>query len=985
MKSLMLAVPFIMGALSYSAAIGAPQSARNLIVNSSFEALDEEGVPTAWNLTQNEGVAFLDKAVVNGNMCLRLKLDGRETVIGQAAYFKLTPGKPYTFSAYVKTRDLKPPSGLQLIVINLGWSFGYQSRLDVSAATADWKRYTRTFVCPAADQFKYSNQPNVDYKVVIYAKDVHGEVWLDAIQLEEGAKVTEYKARERKSASGDVIYDGVVEGFKRGLKRAKYFEVKEPLFEELLGDKPGPKRVLYYGYEDLWPEVHVPYAKKFGYRHVLTEERDAIRARPMIPMTNAWARGGVGTYPTMRMIQRHDVKGVAPTVINGNPWPMDPRWLNSYIKTGIRLAEQSKDKSPGNTWGNSWGLWAGDEVFESFGIKVVPKDRRYAEVDAADKEVREKFGFGKYGMPESEDDKDPFRRIAYRRWVNAKLTETYIKAHNAIKGINPDLKLLGPNPCGCVPPVDLEAMTPYFDLISNQAWYSPRSFVWQLATGADAKAMADLSSCPVWVCVQHAAAFDPEEVREQYSQVFRNGSHGLIVLGVEWYDRELEHVKLVNPPKWRAMIEIVDTVTKMNQVRTPEPDTAMLYASDTYLTCDNVKMASDEHPQVYAAYAALGPLTGSWFSFVSDRQIVRGQRDLGDYRVLYVPYAAYQREVVLDKVAAYARAGGIVVCTDPNAFTWNINGDDLSAKWAQITGVNKGKPREGEATARTVNNGFLRGAAPISLTFPGPGVEFAAVDASVKPLAVFADGSTAVSFRRYGKGAVILFAADPFNSQDRNTPMAELIKAIQVAAGAKVDRDIWRFKLPPFKTVYLKETETHKCLTMNSLFLERNEVKGVHNVRTRGTYTYDRFPTGLADEAASGDIVFFDGHLTNRKKAYMGRKMGGTRNPADVEKWIVSWTDREPVRITFDLKRPYALDRVRIFYSGILPELRVEGSNDGRTWRRLASHPPQQRTDDVVDITVRISGRYRYVRLALAARKSDAAMELAELEIWGNE
>ena len=127
---------FVLPAVSISAA----QPPRNLIANSSFEALDEEGVPKAWGVVQNEGAVFIEKGGVDGNVCLRLKLDGRETLVGQAAYFKLTPGKPYTFSAYVKTRGLKPPSGLQLIVINLGWSFGYQSRLEVTAPTADWKR-----------------------------------------------------------------------------------------------------------------------------------------------------------------------------------------------------------------------------------------------------------------------------------------------------------------------------------------------------------------------------------------------------------------------------------------------------------------------------------------------------------------------------------------------------------------------------------------------------------------------------------------------------------------------------------------------------------------------------------------------------------------------------------------------------------------------------------------------------------------------------
>ena len=985
MIRLALGVAVIALLSGWSAAEDAP---RNLIANSSFELLDADGVPGQWNAAYAEDAIRVDPTnAPHGRICLHLQLDGRETLIGQHNYFELTPGKQMTLSAHVKTKDLEPASKFQIEIINVGWSFGYTTFLPITRATADWQRYSKTFVVPAAGQFKYQGADNVLYKAVIYAKGVSGQVWVDGLQLEEGDKTTAYSPMEATGAdSGDPIFDAIAAGFKGGtFRRSKYFEVKDPLFEELLGDEPGPDRVLYYGYEDLWvDELDRPYAKKFGHRHVLHEQLARLESGRFVAMTNAWRRGGVGTYPTMRLILRHDVQGVAPKMFGDHPWIMDPRWQETFVQTAVKLARQSLDDRPGNIWGNSWGLWAGDEVFESAGIKVPPKDKRYDEIHAIDREVREKFGFGKYGIPDSADDKDPFKRIAFRRWVNAKLTETFKKATEAVKKINPKLVMLGPNPCGAVPPVDLEAMTPYFDLISSQSWSSPDAFTQKVATGADVKALTDLSACPVWAFVQHAAAFDPEAVREQYSQVFRNGGEGLAVLGVPWYDRELEHVQHTNPPKWRAILETIDVATKMNKVKLPKPDTAILYASDTFLTLDSVKMSSPEHPQMYTAYAALGPCVGSWFSFVSDRQIVRGLRDLSEYKALYIPYAKYQRAAVLEKIEQYAKRGGIVVCTDPHAFTWDVSGDDLSAKWSAITGTKQGKDRTGRATASFTGAGIVKVARPLAVTFPGPGREMTISDQSVKPLAVFGDGTPAAAIRSYGKGHVICFASDPFASRDRHSPIIETVRTIQKAAGAKAGRDIWRFKLPPFKTVDVEDP--HKglvCLTDNHVVLKRNEPASTQNLATGGTYTYDRFPTGIADAAESGQIPFASGHLTNRKAAFAARKRGGERNPASIEKWIVSWKDPEPVALTVDLQKPRVIDRIKIFYSGVLAPVNVEGSADAAQWETLADLPQQPATADVIDASIPVDGKHRHLRLRLAARNVNVPMELVELEIWG--
>ena len=933
--------------------------------------------------------------VHDGGEALHLVLNGEETMFGQRQYLNLAPGKKCTLSAYVKTKDLQPGADFRVMVINLGWTFHHQSRLPIKVGTSEWTRYAKTFTVPDAAAFKYAGEDNVRYKVMIYARGGIGEVWVDAIQLEEGDAATEYVPMEGPTAVGrDLVWDALVASTKRvGFRKVTHFEVENPLFEALLGDVPGPGCILFYGYNDLNENiVYRPYAKKFGHRYVLREERKDLRSRRWVFMTNGWPRGGVGSYPTMRMILRPGMtEGVTlpPPMIGGGPWIMHPAYMDAYVRAATRLAEQSLDESPTNTWGNTWGLWAGDEVFEAAGIRVVPEDKRDEAVVAADREVRERFGFGKYGMPYSEEDPDPFKRIAYRRWVNAKLTELYAKTYPLVKTINPELKLLGPDPCGGVPPVDLEAMTPWFDIVSSQTWQGRQGFVDLFVTGADTKAMADLSECPVWSLVQQAGVDDAEAIREQYSQVFRNGGEGIILLGVEWYDRELEHPKFTNTAKWQAMLGVADTVVDMNRVKLPKPDTAMLYASDTFLARAVPRMADAGHPQVYAAHTALGTLAGSWFSFVSDRQIDRGTRKLEDYRALYIPAATYQRSAVLDKIEEYARNGGVVVCTDPTAFTWDINGENLAARWDGIAGVRRGKPRTGLAVARTAPSEFLSTTNETPLTFPGPGIEMAPVDASAKPLVVFADGTIAATIRAFGKGQVICFASDPFDTHDRNTAMAQLVRSIQLAGGAQVDRDIWRFKLPPAETVASGELEKQRCLTGNhvelDLGLAKRDATSTRNLATGGMYTYDRFPNGIADAKSAGEIPFDRGHLTNRAQAFKQRAGGGKRNQPNLDKWIVSWVDKDAVALTVDLKQPYALDRLRLVFSGVLSAVVIEGGTDGHVWEHLADLPAQMPGDDVMDAVAPLKGEYRYLKLVFAARGTDAAMELCELDIWGAE
>ena len=824
--------------------------------------------------------------------------------------------------------------------------------------------------------------------------DATGTLWIDGLQLEEGTQAGKFVD---PGSTGDVAADSMLAAkrksfTKKSFVKPRFPEIKNPLFKELMTDTPGPRRFLYYSYEDAYPQALRTIAKRFGLRYVLQEQRDFIKSHPLIPTTNAWARGGVGSYETMRQVSRFAEPTTAPRVFGEHPavvwrdarhpWDTDPRWGETWLNKAAWLAEKSLDNDPTNIWGNTWGLWIGDELFEFGATRVVPPEKRDAVIKALDEEIKEQFGFGKFGMPESGDDPNVFSHIAYGRWVNSRLTKRFKKLREQTTRINPKLKILGPNPASRVPAADMEAMSPYTDYMSSQAGYSSSSYVSQIAVGADTKAMVDLSECPVWTMVQNYGADEPEDIREIYSQVFRNGGQSFILLTVEWRDRDLDHTKFLNPDKWKAMLEVLDVCsTELNLLKYPEPDTAMLYASDTYLTMRGKKMA---YPQMWAAYGHLGPSTGTWFSFVSDRQIDRGTRRLADYKALYVPSAAYQRVSVLDKIEQFARQGGVVVITDPTAFTWNINGESLLPRMEKFTGVRRGAPRKGARDAATLDNPIIPFPKRIAIQFPVTGNSIELLDDATKVILQFIDGAPAAVARKVGKGAAIYFAADIFNSKAKNDGAAAFVEAVQTHVGARLKQDIWRFKLPPFKTDFSDPDDGLRCLTMNNLKLDKHNVIMQRNIATNGDYTYSNPPTGYADVAKDGPIAFGKGHLTNRKAAYDSRsRVNATRSPATPEKWIVSWKDSEPTSILFDLKETYTVTKLKLFYSGVLPDVDVETSIDGVAWtsgvRELWPGPP---TQDVIDVDLPLSGKARYVRLNLGERPNGNVMELAEAEIW---
>jgi uncharacterized membrane protein len=257
----------------------------------------------------------------------------------------------------------------------------------------------------------------------------------------------------------------------------------------------------------------------------------------------------------------------------------------------------------------------------------------------------------------------------------------------------------------------------------------------------------------------------------------------------------------------------------MNRIALPQTaDTAVLYTLYTHMS----QGPSTSGDQVYAAHALLGELAGSWFKFVSDAQLERGERSLSGYKAVYLPLAKYMTPAAAKIIEDYVRGGGVLVCGDAEAFSFDLAGNDTSATHERIlgiktlglklTGVNSEDAKTripAEAPARIIlksaqwglpagtglrlfdlkqrDEAPLTGAHEIVLTDPKAGI-----------LGIYPDGSPAIVMHKLGKGRVITFAANPFAPQVTvdATPWPAAFKGLQQSLGCKVDQPIWRFALP---------------------------------------------------------------------------------------------------------------------------------------------------------------------------------------------
>lgn len=776
----------------------------------------------------------------------------------------------------------------------------------------------------------------------------------------------------------------------------RVWQLKDPLYTELLSNTPpgDQKYGCIYWHHSYSPRVLPAFAKEYGIRY---SNEEAIKEMADSRLLSICESPDFSDKYFLKTLEKYNVKLLfSPSVMEWTA-PDAPKSGNASFMCDPRSREfYFKDlKNALDKWRKYiWGVYSGDEVTEQAMQQAV---RLYADhksdypyIREVDSQVKEKFGAGKYGIPESIRDTNPYRWIALRKWMMNYLTDWQKEVYETVKSVDPEIRVISMDPPGGHKPIGFDRMAQYFDITTQQLY--PPSDPNRQQFGFTTKMAVDLTGKPTWPCTHvenYAYSTTLDEVHELLSEVMRNGGKGFHF----WLKDESGNIgdhgflmatKWGFPARWRALCELNTLNATMNEVAIPtDPDAAIFYSEDHYSSFSEHYGMPNE-PEW--AYTFFGPVSRTWFNFFNDNMVNDGKADLSSFKAIIVPAAKYQRRKVAESILKYATDGGTLVIGDPEIFSYDVTGESLDNIRTTLVGTNvvAGKDQEtmtfkADCSMSTLRNRTLAVTGKVFTIAPGAGGEV---------LAVFPDGSPAVVRNRVGQGSVILFAVNPFTqSATSDQAWKDFFKAFAKELGLKTDRDIWRFKFPPYKTVMQPEP-TDTCLTGNYIKWWQDVPVYSHNAKIAGTYSYSVQPDGTADRGTT-KIAFTSGKLTDRKKAYSTLKV--KLKPED---FAVTWKTQKSTDVIFDLCNRMDLSRVNLWYAGQLPNVTVMGSIDGKTWKPLTSYPKQKYVkfddvnshEDVLDISLNLAGsaNLRYVKLAFGERDRGCPFTLAECEVWGS-
>ncbi len=429
-------------------------------------------------------------------------------------------------------------------------------------------------------------------------------------------------------------------------------------------------------------------------------------------------------------------------------------------------------------------------------------NQNIATLDKVDAEIREKYGFGKYGLPDyfAELDADhPFRCIAFNRYFNDKFLEVSIKWRDAWREVLPGvpMKMATNNTCGGLSMLDYSLFDKHADWLAcdpypTSAKYTntyPRALY---HTGFNTKLLADLAPTAKTMIMPQCFIYCsgrpvPSDLREWASQALKNGADGFM-----WYCSQSASEIF---ECFKEMIAINGLVSKMDRVDVPkETKTAILFSNyDQFGTNDTVQHAA------YTIYSILGEHLKSNFRFISTTGLQNGTASMDDYKLIYVPKLAFTDQPLTAKLLQFVKKGGKLVVFDPRFLSWNIDGTAVAER-QELSGVKSIAQKKAQKQIAGFGQ-TLPLTANINLVLP-TGREVEAYDfdlATAKVVATYADGKPAAVENKVGEGTVICFAAQPFgNSSLALDPQGWLafFRQNAEAIGEPCSLPIWDFTIP---------------------------------------------------------------------------------------------------------------------------------------------------------------------------------------------
>lgn len=701
------------------------------------------------------------------------------------------------------------------------------------------------------------------------------------------------------------------------------------------------------------------------------------------------------------------------------PFVLDPRTEENYLRGIEQDLREYK--------GYFFGVQNSDEAMDSVTNQLLylysqyRDTGRYPFIDECNVEVKNNFGFGKFGIPKCrlddylqlEDPDDPnrfFQFIAYKRWLVERMMLQASKVYKCVKSKDSNILVFSYVDQSGLSPFRFSRWADNFDIILNQAAdVRPKSYIAKF--GFITKAVSDLTGKPVNITahvhnqmMENPPNFNAEETRELLSQIIRNGGTGFHVFlpdrGIRNPPYCFQSDYYGAPERWWTEMRAVDTLSNMKKLNFPEADCAILFSEDAEQARALLWGSS---PAYLFAYMFLGPYSRSWFKFIDDDQIEDGKVDLSKFKVIYMPSAKYEREVVINRLIEYVQNGGTLICTDQQAWSYFDNGKQDISKRNLLFGIKNPQNSRGNYDRVKFLESPILGKEYVDLPIPAKISNMVITPNNadgMQVVATYPGGEIAAIMKNYGNGKAVFFGFNPFQEDlVKETSWQNFFRDLQIGLGVKTGQDIWRFKLPPptAAKIYPKRGE---CLTGNYIFWTMGvPKKGDNNIDTQGNYAIIPAPDNIPD-LSLGKILLLRGKLTNRGPRYNEESkqwenvfyQNLTDNTIDLNQYLLKWSENktDEIQIVFDFKKSYKnVDSVMIYYAGLIPKATVFVRNNiNEGWLEVGSNAENIETDP--NEAVRLCKiifepvECRYVKVVIAKRRAGKSLILSEAEVWRN-
>ena len=580
--------------------------------------------------------------------------------------------------------------------------------------------------------------------------------------------------------------------------------------------------------------------------------------------------------------------------------------------------------------------------------------------------IRNTYGFGKFGPPESAADPNPFRWIAMRSFIHAEMIRLHKEFKEMLNREMPGVFLLSDDPrAGQSKIYDFADFTPdVCDIINHQLYRARHPMVADFSFLA--KYVSDLSSVrelwPFAHVENYAEQYTPMETLEKLSEAVRGGATGF-----SWYLKDERGLRTGHdlgsdyfgaPERWQVEAAVNREMCSMPPLIRPEADCALFAATATARALPGTTAYPHRAQMVHSL---LEIPAGVFFRYCNETTLGRNPLDPDRCKVVFVADAQFCSHRAFERLEQYVRDGGTLIVTDPKAFLFAPDGEKLPRE--RLLGILGTEPRKGDRFFQFGESVLPLRKAETWTIIPSDGSNV---------IAVYADGKPAAVKTAAGKGEVWFFGADFAAAEQISLPAYQTwFRELAGQLGLKRDQDIWRFRFPEDLIVPPKPA-TGKCLTGNFILFRNFKavVSDNADVNPEAKYTYSLPPDAPAE---SVEVSLGKGKLTDRIRACTAGNIDGKKTT--LADRLVGWSSTDGFDLTFDMAESAVISQVNLFYQGGMRDITVSVSGDGKSFRPAGTFPssPSERVSLAVAEKVLVLPEpqtARYLRLTFTPASS---------------